>query len=337
MNFFDRFKQHATASKLMSTLTLLFLIISVVLTVRISQLQQDLRQRAGGPQCINDGADCNNGNGKICCSGASACRPKQQGGGSSCQAIVQAPTSTPTPYIQPTNSEGAPTTQPNNDTGAASTPTPVVCGPNGCGWSPRPEGENSTTLPPGVSVCTLTFNGPTQLLGTRLSPTSMRFNWWPTPGGADKQFLMYGLESGKPQWGMINIAGNQGQIIVDHLPSNKTIWAAVRAYRGNCYEDTTWISVGTVRRTAQANTIPQQTIIPSAPISVQPSSVSMNTVYSSPSPTPKTPQVKILGTWNTSGWIALFITLLIATMFLLRKYLFLFILKKKRKNKTSDQ
>jgi len=180
----------------------------------------------------------------------------------------------------------------------------------------------------------MSFSGPKQLIGTRLSPTSIRFNWWPAPGGADKQFIMYGLESGKPQWGLINIAGGEGQIVVDHLPANTTIWAQIRAYKGNCYEDTDWVSVASSKQAAA----PQLTAFPTPTITVQPTGISMNSTAFTPSPTPVIPQEEspslFLAIWNNPGMLAL-LAILLALAVMLRKYLFLIIYKKKKKKEDS--
>lgn len=319
----------------MSLVAVILLFLSVSLTVRIGQLQQDLRQRASGPSCqANVGADCGN-NGKSCCAGL-ACVPKQNGNGGKCQ-FISAPAPTNPPYVppsetNPTSGEPGPTSPGSDNTtgigGIGSAPAPVQCGPNGCGWSPRPEGEKSTTNPPGIQVCTLTFSGPKQLVGVRLSSTSIRFSWWPTPGGADKQFIQYGLESGKPQWGLMNLSGNQGEVVVNDLPANKIIWAQIRAYRGNCYEDTDWVSVQAskpYKPVAYVTTAPQQTVVPTSIVTVQPTIVA--TI--SPTDTDSTVLVKSQAKEASFFWGTL-IAILFALGYMLRKFLFL---TKRRKKK----
>jgi hypothetical protein len=336
----DRIKQHISASRWMSLTAVLLLLISVSMTVRMLQLQQELRQRAAPNACKTLHAECNiNQSDKSCCSGLTCAVNNPKSGNGKC--VLQPPPvqpTTPPIYNPPPNPTAGPEGSGTTETApiGGSGPDPVVCGPNGCGWSPRPEGEKSTTEAPGVQVCTTSFNGPKQLVGTRLSPTSIRFNWWPTPGGADKQFIQYGLESGKAQWGLINIAGNQGQIVIDHLPANRTIWAQVRAYRGNCYEDTGWVSTGASFQAKQIATVLQPTSIPSPTITVQPTKIAIDPAFYFASPAPAKPHVTrpflILATWNIPGLLTL-IAILLTVAFILRKHLFILFLKKKRKKK----
>ncbi len=283
MSFFNGFKQKfydylsnengTELHRWLSLVVLVLLLTSTWMAINVLRLQQEIRQRATN-SCMVEKADCSNQSGKSCCSGLMCVIKNSKAGTGKCESI---PVPTPTTYAPPTSSE-TPDATGGTENGIGS-PVAVQCGPNGCGWSPRPEGEKSTTDAPAVQVCTMSFTGPTQLIGTRLSSTSIRFNWWPSPGGADKQFISYGLESGKALWGLINIRGDQGQLVVDNLPADRIIWAQVRAYKGNCYEDTSWISVGPFNHVANAPTIPEQTNTPSPTITVVPTSISVNSAF----------------------------------------------------------
>src|SRR4051812_44019270 len=107
MNFFKNIFAYLSGEdgsgrhKLTNLTAVILLVVSVLLTINILQLRQELRQRAGGPSCQNHaGDDCGN-NGKSCCNGLT-CVPKQNGTGGKCQAVSQ-PTSVPPTSVPPTS------------------------------------------------------------------------------------------------------------------------------------------------------------------------------------------------------------------------------------------
>lgn len=63
----------------------------------------------------------------------------------------------PTPTIDPCLEDGCPTITPTLEV----TSTPI---PQQGGWSPRPQGEQSTTNPPGDPTCTVQFKPPEGLV-----------------------------------------------------------------------------------------------------------------------------------------------------------------------------
>lgn len=184
-------------------------------------------------QCIHTNGECHINNGHDnCCFPNSCIRFNSHSDNGKC-----GPRTTPSPSPSPSPSPTlTPTPTPECD-GDCVTPTPEVTpAPSGNGGNP-PTFAGSSTNPPAAPSCTVPFDPPILQGFERLSPTSVKFSWW--PGSADTFSIVYGYAEGQESFGMTDIKGTS--VTLNDLSPNTMVWGQVWGMKNGCAEKSAWI------------------------------------------------------------------------------------------------
>lgn len=162
------------------------------------------------------------------------------------------PTQTPTPTINPCISAApndlrialdeeisqSPCVTPSVEPSAIPTDVPVTTVNNSSGTKENP-------------TCTEKISTPLLQGVERLSPTSVKFSWWPVEA-ADKYAVTYGYDRDHMNYGQSSIDKSQNSIVLNDLQSNVNITAKVVAYRGICSSESNELSSIVVPKGAPA-------------------------------------------------------------------------------------
>jgi len=105
---------------------------------------------------------------------------------------------------------------------------------SGGGASPQPEGNNSTTNPPGNPTCTVSIEPPILQGFQKTSPTSIFWSWWAslTPG-ITNQWVEYWMDNG-PHYTKIINPTDTGTEIGSLDATAKQNWAIICVQKDGC-------------------------------------------------------------------------------------------------------
>lgn len=107
--------------------------------------------------------------------------------------------------------------------------------------SPEPTATPSAEQSPGTNgtqgdyftpTCNIPFNAPLLQGFQRLSPTSVNFSWWGVEG-IDRYSIVYGYSQDQLIYG-VNDIGKGTSFTINSLEANRTVWAQVYAWKGQC-------------------------------------------------------------------------------------------------------
>ena len=106
------------------------------------------------------------------------------------------------------------------------TPTPTD--------TPQRSVSNPDPNPTGGSVCTVPIDDPELQGFERVTPTSVKFDWWTSTDPIDKQAIVYGYAEDSLVYAVRDLGKDIGTYTINDVEAGRHVWAQVWNFQGDC-------------------------------------------------------------------------------------------------------